>query len=439
MASPDRMSEEDSVMDDISQKITLTLRMLMLGKEVGSIIGKKGETIKGIREQSSARVSISEGPSPSRITTITGPTDAVFEAVSMITFKLAEDVNRVNTNDLESVIPSATLRLVVRSSQCGSIIGKAGSRIKEIRESTGAQVQVAGEMLPNSTERSVTLTGTPEAVIESVKQISFVILETSPKGPTIPYCPNMSLGMALLSANQGFPVQGQYAVSQAEVNKLQQFSMHQNPFSALSQVNKLQQYSMHQNPFSALSQMPAMVSALESSAPTTSQEFLIPNDCIGCVIGRQGSKIREIRQMSGALIRIGTQEEGSTERLVTISGTANSITVAQYLITACLETARSSSQAASSLSPSDLGITFSQAPTMPQAITMPTMAGHSPSFLTTPYTFPLSNFLGMKPYPLLAMAPSAMAPGAGGLSQYMAKICAANGSKKTERQKFSPY
>ncbi|XP_069500126.1 poly(rC)-binding protein 4 isoform X2 [Ambystoma mexicanum] len=420
MASPDRMSEEDSVMDDISQKITLTLRMLMLGKEVGSIIGKKGETIKGIREQSSARVSISEGPSPSRITTITGPTDAVFEAVSMITFKLAEDVNRVNTNDLESVIPSATLRLVVRSSQCGSIIGKAGSRIKEIRESTGAQVQVAGEMLPNSTERSVTLTGTPEAVIESVKQISFVILETSPKGPTIPYCPNMSLGMALLSANQGFPVQGQYAVSQAE-------------------VNKLQQYSMHQNPFSALSQMPAMVSALESSAPTTSQEFLIPNDCIGCVIGRQGSKIREIRQMSGALIRIGTQEEGSTERLVTISGTANSITVAQYLITACLETARSSSQAASSLSPSDLGITFSQAPTMPQAITMPTMAGHSPSFLTTPYTFPLSNFLGMKPYPLLAMAPSAMAPGAGGLSQYMAKICAANGSKKTERQKFSPY
>ncbi|XP_069062848.1 poly(rC)-binding protein 4 isoform X2 [Pleurodeles waltl] len=420
MASPDRMSEEDSVLEDIGQKITLTLRMLMLGKEVGSIIGKKGETIKGIREQSSARVSISEGPSPSRITTITGPTDAVFEAVSMITFKLAEDISHVNDNGTESVTPSATLRLVVRSSQCGSIIGKAGSRIKEIRESTGAQVQVAGEMLPNSTERTVTLTGTPEAVIESVKQISFVILETSPKGPSIPYCPNMSLGMALLSANQGFPVHGQFPVTHAEVNKLQQYSLHQNPFSALPQV-------------------PAMISALETSAPTTSQEFLIPNDCIGCVIGRQGSKIREIRQMSGALIRIGSQEEGSTERLVTITGTANSITVAQYLITACLETARSSAQAASSSSPSEVGMSFSQAPSLPQAITMPTMAGHSPSFLTTPYTFPLSNFLGIKPYPLLAMAPSTISPAAGGLSSYMAKICAANGTKKAERQKFSPY
>ncbi|KAJ1109520.1 hypothetical protein NDU88_006880 [Pleurodeles waltl] len=414
------MSEEDSVLEDIGQKITLTLRMLMLGKEVGSIIGKKGETIKGIREQSSARVSISEGPSPSRITTITGPTDAVFEAVSMITFKLAEDISHVNDNGTESVTPSATLRLVVRSSQCGSIIGKAGSRIKEIRESTGAQVQVAGEMLPNSTERTVTLTGTPEAVIESVKQISFVILETSPKGPSIPYCPNMSLGMALLSANQGFPVHGQFPVTHAEVNKLQQYSLHQNPFSALPQV-------------------PAMISALETSAPTTSQEFLIPNDCIGCVIGRQGSKIREIRQMSGALIRIGSQEEGSTERLVTITGTANSITVAQYLITACLETARSSAQAASSSSPSEVGMSFSQAPSLPQAITMPTMAGHSPSFLTTPYTFPLSNFLGIKPYPLLAMAPSTISPAAGGLSSYMAKICAANGTKKAERQKFSPY
>ncbi|XP_078517286.1 poly(rC)-binding protein 4 [Lissotriton helveticus] len=420
MASPDRMSEEDSVLDDIAQKITLTLRMLMLGKEVGSIIGKKGETIKGIREQSSARVSISEGPSPSRITTITGPTDAVFEAVSMITFKLTEDISHVNDNGTESVTPSATLRLVVRSSQCGSIIGKAGSRIKEIRESTGAQVQVAGEMLPNSTERSVTLTGTPEAVIESVKQISYVILETSPKGPSIPYCPNMSLGMALLSANQGFQVQGQYPVTQAE-------------------VNKLQQYSLHQNPFSALSQMPTMVSALESSAPTTSQEFLIPNDCIGCVIGRQGSKIREIRQMSGALIRIGSQEEGAAERLVTITGTANSITVAQYLITACLETARSSAQAASTSSPSEVSMSFSQAPNLQQAIAMPTLAGHSPSFLTTPYTFPLSNFLGIKPYPLLAMAPSAMNPAAAGLSSYMAKICAANGTKKAERQKFSPY
>lgn len=40
--------------------------------------------------QSTARITISEGSCPERITTITGSTDAVFRAVSMIAFKLEE-------------------------------------------------------------------------------------------------------------------------------------------------------------------------------------------------------------------------------------------------------------------------------------------------------------------------------------------------------------
>ena len=47
-----------------------------------------------------------------------------------------------------------SLRLMVPASQCGSLIGKGGSKIKEIREVTGASVQVASDMLPGSTERT---------------------------------------------------------------------------------------------------------------------------------------------------------------------------------------------------------------------------------------------------------------------------------------------
>lgn len=46
-------------------------------------------------------------------------------------------------------------------------------------KSTGAQVQVAGDMLPNSTERAVTISGTPDAIIQCVKQICVVMLEVS--------------------------------------------------------------------------------------------------------------------------------------------------------------------------------------------------------------------------------------------------------------------
>lgn len=46
-----------------------------------------------------------------------------------------------------------------------------------MHQSTGAQVQVAGDMLPNSTERAVTISGAPEAIIQCVKQICVVMLE----------------------------------------------------------------------------------------------------------------------------------------------------------------------------------------------------------------------------------------------------------------------
>ncbi|XP_009990772.1 PREDICTED: poly(rC)-binding protein 3-like isoform X2 [Tauraco erythrolophus] len=157
--------------------VTLTIRLLMHGKEVGSIIGKKGETVKKMREESGARINISEGNCPERIVTITGPTDAIFKAFAMIAYKFEEDITNSMSNSTATSKPPVTLRLVVPASQCGSLIGKGGSKIKEIRESTGAQVQVAGDMLPNSTERAVTISGTPDAIIQCVKQICVVMLE----------------------------------------------------------------------------------------------------------------------------------------------------------------------------------------------------------------------------------------------------------------------
>ncbi|TEA39436.1 hypothetical protein DBR06_SOUSAS2110214 [Sousa chinensis] len=494
------MSGSDAGLEEEPElSITLTLRMLMHGKV--SACGGKGETVKRIREQpwlgpgewrgrqvlgqeaekeprclalvlhpqSSARITISEGSCPERITTITGSTAAVFHAVSMIAFKLdevcgclrgwgpqvvpreeqdsdstewlrvgqkaklrtgfshwsgtragfppsspskkvlqgrgssrgmhsqpslpAQDLCAAPANGGNVSRPPVTLRLVIPASQCGSLIGKAGTKIKEIRETTGAQVQVAGDLLPNSTERAVTVSGVPDAIILCVRQICAVILE-------------------------GFSVQGQYgAVTSAEVTKLQQLSGHAVPFAS-----------------------PSMVPAgLDPGTQTSSQEFLVPNDVstgwgslrlIGCVIGRQGSKISEIRQMSGAHIKIGNQAEGAGERHVTITGSPVSIALAQYLITACLETAKSTSGGTPGSAPTDLPAPFS-----PPLTALPTAP---PGLLGTPYAISLSNFIGLKPVPFLALPPASPGPPPG-LAAYTAKMAAANGSKKAERQKFSPY
>ncbi|KAM6348137.1 poly(rC)-binding protein 3 isoform X7 [Numenius arquata] len=292
--------------------VTLTIRLLMHGKEVGSIIGKKGETVKKMREESGARINISEGNCPERIVTITGPTDAIFKAFAMIAYKFEEDITNSMSNSTATSKPPVTLRLVVPASQCGSLIGKGGSKIKEIRESTGAQVQVAGDMLPNSTERAVTISGTPDAIIQCVKQICVVMLEA-------------------------YTIQGQYAIPHPDLTKLHQLAMQQTPFTPLGQTTPAfpgEKLPLHSS--EEAQNLMGQSSGLDASPPASTHELTIPNDLIGCIIGRQGTKINEIRQMSGAQIKIASATEGSSERQITITGTPANISLAQYLINARL-------------------------------------------------------------------------------------------------------
>ncbi|XP_060051222.1 poly(rC)-binding protein 2 isoform X16 [Erinaceus europaeus] len=412
--------------------VTLTIRLLMHGKEVGSIIGKKGESVKKMREESGARINISEGNCPERIITLAGPTNAIFKAFAMIIDKLEEDISSSMTNSTAASRPPVTLRLVVPASQCGSLIGKGGCKIKEIRESTGAQVQVAGDMLPNSTERAITIAGIPQSIIECVKQICVVMLESPPKGVTIPYRPKPSSSPVIFAGGQAYTIQGQYAIPQPDLTKLHQLAMQQSHFPMT-----------HGNTgFSA---------GLDASAQTTSHELTIPNDLIGCIIGRQGAKINEIRQMSGAQIKIANPVEGSTDRQVTITGSAASISLAQYLINVSLENAKPSSQAASVTIPDHLSINLSQ-PSTPSSsssssTTTPSLAtagtSEAPSSLPNPLpTAPcVSSLLGMKPIPLLALnvVSAAKGTGASATTTTTSAVPCVTNKLKGEKQRFSPY
>ncbi|TEA40067.1 hypothetical protein DBR06_SOUSAS2910138, partial [Sousa chinensis] len=344
--------------------VTLTIRLLMHGKVRGGGRGEGRHAHRGVSgvcvspSQSGARINISEGNCPERIVTITGPTDAIFKAFAMIAYKFEEDIINCMTNSPATSKPPVTLRLVVPASQCGSLIGKGGSKIKEIRESTGAQVQVAGDMLPNSTERAVTISGTPDAIIQCVKQICVVMLESPPKGATIPYRPKPASTPVIFAGGQvraeplsastanlslllqppplpAYTIQGQYAIPHPDLTKLHQLAMQQTPFPPLGQTNPAfpgEKLPLHSS--EEAQNLMGQSSGLDASPPASTHELTIPNDLIGCIIGRQGTKINEIRQMSGAQIKIANATEGSSERQITITGTPANISLAQYLINA---------------------------------------------------------------------------------------------------------
>uniref|UniRef100_A0A3Q1MU31 Poly(rC) binding protein 2 n=1 Tax=Bos taurus TaxID=9913 RepID=A0A3Q1MU31_BOVIN len=320
--------------------VTLTIRLLMHGKVCNSLGNWKGESVKKMREESGARINISEGNCPERIITLAGPTNAIFKAFAMIIDKLEEDISSSMTNSTAASRPPVTLRLVVPASQCGSLIGKGGCKIKEIRESTGAQVQVAGDMLPNSTERAITIAGIPQSIIECVKQICVVMLEVSPQGVTIPYRPKPSSSPVIFAGGQ---VRSSDSASFPHTTPSMCLNpdLEGPPLEVRGDLTKLHQLAMQQSHF-PMTHGNTGFSGIESSSPEVkgywAMQLLIWYalffflKLIGCIIGRQGAKINEIRQMSGAQIKIANPVEGSTDRQVTITGSAASISLAQYLI-----------------------------------------------------------------------------------------------------------
>lgn len=73
-----------------------------------------------------------------------------------------------------------------------------------------------------------------------------------------------------------------------------------------------------------------------SSPPPTNlrtQNISIPSDMVGCIIGRNGTKITEIRRLSGSKISIAKEPHDETgERMFTIVGTPEANEKALFLL-----------------------------------------------------------------------------------------------------------
>eukprot|EP00096_Caligus_rogercresseyi_P016061 TRINITY_DN859_c0_g1_i1.p1 TRINITY_DN859_c0_g1~~TRINITY_DN859_c0_g1_i1.p1 ORF type:complete len:407 (-),score=157.28 TRINITY_DN859_c0_g1_i1:300-1520(-) len=289
---------------------SLTIRMVMNGKEVGSIIGKGGEIINSIRESSGAKIHISDGSVPERIVTISGSVEAIYKSFKLLTRKLEED---------REPRPPITLRLIVPASQCGSLIGKGGSKIKEMREISGASIQVASEMLPNSTERAVTVSGTKEAISACILGVCGVMLETPPRGSTIPYHPPKGSSRNTSGTQSAAGGGGGTGTGRDPLTSL-----------LTPSIMALASLLRHKEP---------------GTTGGTSLEMSIPNESIGCIIGKGGSKIAEIRQISNAMIRISKSSsadaESEKERLITISGSPEAVSLGKSLINMSLDLQKS--------------------------------------------------------------------------------------------------
>jgi len=203
----------------------------------------------------------------------------------------------------ESLSESTSVRFLVHRSAVGAVIGKAGAVIKETQSDSGARVQVSNEPLPQSTEKTVTISGTPEQIEHAALRILTQLRDNPLRSGTkvFPYVPGQPL----------------YA---------------QPPSYAPPHYGQPVLYpSVHP--------APTYIAPLTTSTqPPSTQKIAIPTVCAGCVIGKGGSVIRDLRAQSATNISIADPDPNAhTERVVTISGTPQGIQTAVYLIRQLVE------------------------------------------------------------------------------------------------------
>lgn len=322
------------------ESMSVDCRVLVENSDASVIIGRGGSNAKTIRDSNGVFLSLLKNDSTlikERVMVLKGPVESVSNALFHIARLITETTTTKTKADTEH--GTVIFRILIHKFLAGAIIGKSGDISKQIQADTGVRMRVSNEPLAGSTEKVVTLTGTPEVIHAA----SLKILQQLHENPlrancvSILYKPGASSpGVGAFTGYQPQPTHPAYS----------QQSPTPSPYSnlALSSGMYSQQYGGgypdHQQPHYAQ----AGAHNLHYSAGAYAQgggqvadkkieKIFIPTASAGTVIGSRGSIIRDIKTQCGCNISIAAAETNKPdERVVTITGNSNGIQTAIYLI-----------------------------------------------------------------------------------------------------------
>jgi heterogeneous nuclear rnp K-like protein 2 len=311
--------------EEYSQSM-LTLRAIVSSKEAGVIIGKAGKNVADLRDETGVKAGVSKVVPGvhDRVLTVTGPLSGVASAYAIVAKGLLEGAPQMGMGGVVSNNGTHPVRLLISHNQMGTIIGRQGLKIKHIQDASGVRMVAQKEMLPQSTERIVEVQGTPEGIEKAVWEIGKCLIDDWQRGTgTVLYNPAVRASLGGSQPIQSSPVSGNGYTSR-------QYNRTGNgaDFSDNGGYNRR----------SSDAGARAYPMVTEDGEEIQTQNISIPADMVGCIIGRQGTKITEIRRSSGARISIAKAPHDETgERMFTIMGSAQANEKALYLLYENLE------------------------------------------------------------------------------------------------------
>jgi hypothetical protein len=253
--------------------------------------------VQAIREESGCAINIiapaPNAPSPQqidRIMTVKGTTDQATKAIFLIAHtiqvraqerkKSGQDGAAADRSQARAGQPAepqddtTAIKLLVHRAAVGAVIGKGGEAIRATQAETGARIQVSSEPLGHSTDKTVTISGTPDVLEAAVHKVLSQLAESPLRAGT----------------KQAHFVPGPSFYDYAADAPQQSNAPHQQ------QQQQHHQHAPQQQQHNAAAAAAAAASAASStgtsalaSGPISIQKIAIPTICAGCVIGRGGT------------------------------------------------------------------------------------------------------------------------------------------------------
>ncbi|XP_063431630.1 ATP-dependent RNA helicase glh-1-like isoform X8 [Mytilus trossulus] len=280
--------------------------------KIGRVIGKGGSKIRELQDETGATINISkeDDGSGQKEIQLEGSPDAVAKAKEMISeltqddgggFGRREDSNRGfggrdnsnrgfgRSND-SGQSDSSTLR--VDSSKIGRVIGKGGSKIRELQDETGATINISKDD-DGSGQKEIQLEGSPDAVAKAKEMINEL---TQDDGGGFGRREDSNRGFGgREDSNRGFGSGGGGFGSGGGSNG-----------GGFGRSN--------------------------DSGQSDSSTIRVDSSKIGRVIGKGGSKIRELQDETGAQINISKDDDGSGQKEIQLEGSPDAVAKAKEMI-----------------------------------------------------------------------------------------------------------
>jgi heterogeneous nuclear rnp K-like protein 2 len=231
-------------------------------------------------------------------------------------------------------LTGTAIKLLISHNQMGTIIGRQGLKIKHIQDVSGVRMVAQKEMLPQSTERIVEVQGGPEGIQKAVWEICKCLVDDWQRGTgTVLYNPVVRTQTGSGPGGIGGGVGGNGG---REYNNTR---VMRTGNGADFSDGAPRSYNRRSDSDAAQRGPPTHD---ENGEELQTQNIIIPSDMVGCIIGRAGSKISEIRKASGARISIAKAPHDDTgERMFTIMGSGAANEKALYLLYENLEAEKS--------------------------------------------------------------------------------------------------